>query len=496
MAEPKESRETRTREKITLDTEVPPMPSKAERIPAPDEDKYQRELKSLEAKIARLRESKRGVHDQIKEKKEGGKMDNQELSAQKFIGSKLLSRKEHLNNRAKLREELDILKHEFYEMIDEQKRIKPRIKIFNKDEVEKQIELIQHKIETTTLSLSEEKKLISELSFLQQSVPLLVQYLTRSKKIEENKAKQEVLKAQINAINQEIDQTSSLIQETSSKMKSSKDQLKEELPKMFEETKKIQEEIDKLENDKKVLFEDFKEKKFLYSKQQNLIKQIEFITKMKAKLVEQEERRKAEEEYEKLREQNKPHPYAKEITSCITYIAYLNKFIPKETLETQQKENKVDSDQYLPDKAALNAKETEEWFGATGKKQKKKKNKKVNKTEGLLTSHPIDLLNFFSYIGVKVPTNVDEAKEAIHELENKQKHWEGLDTRESEEESKKSAENKNLEKKLNDLSFNPVDFPAPEESKDPEKYGIFKDEGPVPVQKEEVRGKRGKRRFK
>lgn len=54
------------------------------------------------------------------------------------------------------------------------------------------------------------------------------------------------------------------------------------------------------------------------------------MTKMKTRLVEQEERRKKEEEQAKFDEENKPHPYAKEILSCDTYIAYLTKYLPKE----------------------------------------------------------------------------------------------------------------------------------------------------------------------
>ncbi|OMJ77865.1 hypothetical protein SteCoe_22466 [Stentor coeruleus] len=493
MEEPSESREKRPREKITPDTVIPPLPSKAERLPPPDEDKYKRELQIIEGKITRLRDKKKGVHDQIKVKKEGGKMDNQDLSVKEFIGTKVTSRKEMIANRAKLRDELDNLKHEFYSMVDEQKKIRPRIKIFDKEKTEKQIEVIQRKIETTTLTLSEEKKAIQELSELQQSVPLITQHATRAKKLDENKARQEVIKAQITAFNQEIDQTSNIINETNSKIKSSKDHLNTEIPAMFEETKKIATEIEMLEGEKKTLTDNFKEMKYAYNKQQSEIRQIEWMTKMKAKIIEQEERRKKEEEQLKLDELNKPHPYAKEITSCETYISYLDRFIPKDSSGTHKEYKEFNDPNLLIEKSVLNAKEAEEWFGATSKKEKKKKNKKQKKTEGLLANQPVDLLNFFSYCGIKVPTTVDEAKAAIEELNKRKSEWEAKDTRENVEEKKMEEAN---ESKSADLSFNPVNFPAPEESKAKENYGIFEDKGPVPEVKEVTRGKRGKRRYK
>ena len=236
MEESKESREPRQREKITLDTVVPPLPTKAERLLPPDEDKYQHDLKALDGKITKLREKKKGVHDQIKVKKEGGKMDNAELSLKEYIGSKVTNRKELFTSRNKLRDELDTLKQDFYSMIDEQKRIRPKIKIFNKEATEKQIENIQRKIENTTLTLQEEKKCIVELGILQHSLPLIPLHETRAKKIDDNKARQEIIKAQITVLTREIDETSSLIDETANKAKSGHDQLKQELPLMFEET--------------------------------------------------------------------------------------------------------------------------------------------------------------------------------------------------------------------------------------------------------------------
>lgn len=491
--EPQESGEPRQREKITLDTEIPPLPSKAERLVAPDEDKFERDLKSFEGKIKRLRDKKKGVHDQIKEKKEGGKMDNADLSVKEFIGGKRTSKKDFITAKNKLRDELDQLKTDFYQMVDEQKKIRPKIKIFDKEKTEREIENIQTRIETTTLSLHDEKKLISDLSALQLSVPLITIHNTRAKKLDENKARQEVIKLQIGEINKQIDHTTALIEETSSKIQSGKDNLKQELPSLFEETKKVQEEIEALEAEKKKFYEDFRAKKNAFLKQQREIKQIEFITKMKAKLVEQEERRKKQEEYEKQAELNKPHPYANEILSCDAFIAYLSKYIPKENVEVAKNDRQL-TENYLPDKSELNAKESEQWFGAKEKKQKKKRTKKQKNNEGLLGSQPIDLLNFFSYCGIKVPTNVDEAKAAIEELESKKKQWEGMDTRETENQEEKKSRKDAENKKHTDISLNPVNFPAPEDSKAVEKYGIFKDEGPVPAQTEQFRGKRGKRR--
>lgn len=486
MSDVKETRESRPREKITLDTLIPPLPSKSERLPPPDEDRHERELKILESKLTKLHNKKKEINSQIKEKKEGGKLEDHNISLKQFINNNFSTRKEKIAHRNKLRDEMDSLKREFFQMIDDQKKLKPKIKIFDRAKAEKQIEKVQHRIENTTLTLQEEKKLVSELSELQLSLPLISQHACRAKKIDENKARQEVLKAQIAAISEEIDETKNLIDESKNQLKDSKDQRNTEIPALAEERKKIEDEIKELENSRKQMQKEFKDKKLAFYKQVNQIKQIEWMMKMKNRIVEQEERKKKQEELKKLEEINKPHPYAKEIMSCDNFIAYLLKFIPKDTPENPEQKEKTD---YLPAKVEQMAKESEEWFGKAEKKGKKKV-KKNKKTENFLSNIPIDLLNFFSYIGIKVPTSCEEAKQAIEELKKRKTDWSALSTRQELQILQQHYEVKSVS-----FSLSPVNFPEPLASKYTEKYELFVDRGPSVDTKDNIRGKRGNRQY-
>ena len=489
MSDQKESRESRPREKITLDTVIPPLPSKSERLAPPDEDRFERDLKNMDAKITKLRDKRKGVTDQIKVKVQGGKMENQDLSVKDFIDTKVATKKEKFALRNKLRDELSELKHVFYDMIEEQKRIRPKIKIFDTEKTKKKIDEIQNKIETTTLKLQEEKKLISELSELQSSLPLIEQHNTRAKAIDDNKAKQDVLKAQLDVINAEIDSTKAVIDDTFNKIKSSKAERDTEIPLMKKEREEIENEIKTLEEERKKIFDDMKDKRYAYKKQQNEIKQIEFMTKMKQRLIEQEERRKKDEEYAKQEEENKPHPYANEILSCDTYISYLSKYVPK-TTEGSKNEDKPISVELLPNKVETGAKESEEWFGAVVKKEKKGR-RKPKKAEGF--SHPIDLLNFFSLQGLKVPNKPDEVAEVIQKLNEMRNAWEKMDSREEVKESNKERrENKETKNAAPSIDS----FPEPVAVENAGNFGIFVDQGPKPavVENTNVRGRRGKRR--
>jgi len=449
------------REKITLETEIPPLPPKSERLPAPDEDKFNREVKIITDKIDRLKGKKQGVQKIIKEKLEGGRMEAYDQSAKELIGNKKASRKELQAKRQELLKQLDNIKNEFYKLIEAQKKIRPKIKLFESKDVERRVDELQRRIETTTMPLSEEKKLIAELSSLQQSLPYLEQFKTRSQQIDENKAAQEEIKAQLNQISSQLDETNSLINATQERMRQSKNKLDEEIPTLKEESKQISEEIKGLETQRKELRDEFNKQKREYQAQKRQIRYIEWATKLKTRLIEQEERRKAKEEADRLAELNKPHPYEREITQCENYVHYLNKLLPQDTQEEQPK---------------------------------KKKQKKRRKNAGI-SSLPIEMLQFFSSQGIKVPTTEQEVRDVISELENKRDYFESQEER-VEEEQKETKETK--QEKPKQVGFNPGDFPEPQESQTKESYHIFQDEGPtnLPTEQKPTRGRGRGRRFR
>jgi len=97
--------------------------------------------------------------------------------------------------------------------------------------------------------------------------------------------------------------------------------------------------------------------------------------------------------------------------------------------------------EFLLPKSESGVKEAEEWFGTAKKKKQKKGKKKRKVNEGF--SHPIDMLNFFSYCGLKIPNTPEDVQGSVKELQELRGKWQGLEKRED-------AENKE-EKKKNGL---------------------------------------------
>jgi len=140
------------------------------------------------------------------------------------------------------------------------------------------------------------------------------------------------------------------------------------------------------------------------------------------------------------------------------------------------------------------------------KKGKKKRERKRGTDTDSFFTLPIELLNFFSLIGIKVPTKAEELADAIAELHKKREYFNGLEAEPEEEnpeekeeepaEEKPKEEKKKVKEETKHNELKSTDFPEPLESQVRVEYGIFKDEGPSLKREEQPKPTRGKSSWK
>ena len=199
------------RDRITLETEIPPMPT--ERVQAPNEERYERDMKILEDKISRLRGKRSELNQMIKEKREGGRVEAMDTSAKEALQSKASTKKEMIAEKQQYIAELKALRNDFFKMRDEQQTIRSNVSELKLDKVEARIKDLERQIETTTINnIQEEKKIIAEIGRLKKSKPTLVQFQNRSVQMDNNRERQELIKKKLEAINGQLDDTSSQIE--------------------------------------------------------------------------------------------------------------------------------------------------------------------------------------------------------------------------------------------------------------------------------------------
>ena len=175
----------REREVITLDTPLPELP--AVRIPQPDELQHENKLSAIDEKIAILRSKIDDTYNEITAIRETGKNNMNSESSQNFIQDTRNSKKLLAEERRALVDELRVLKNDFYRMIEEQKKIRNKVKIQDYDNIDKSILNLRRKLETEHHSLQEEKKLVAELGDLEKSKPFAKQHQERANLIDQNK---------------------------------------------------------------------------------------------------------------------------------------------------------------------------------------------------------------------------------------------------------------------------------------------------------------------
>jgi uncharacterized coiled-coil DUF342 family protein len=421
------------------------------------------------------------------------------MSAKNYVSERVAKRKEAAAERKHLMAELGDLKLDMSRLVDKQRNLKAKIKIYDAKEIEPEIRRLTREIETSTLTLQEEKKIVNQLRDLEASKPYVEEYNVNSQQMDQNKTRRDEIWTRANELKQLIEQYSDEINVVNSKVQESRDKLGVEIPEIEGKINEIKDAIQAAYDNKHEINKVFSDKKFAFEKQQKLIKHIEFVNKRKQEIIEREERRKAWEARQKEEEENKPIPWYFQIKQCDNYISFLEKLIPSQTSAEEAKTVPLEAN-VLPSKEERLKAEAQQYFGsvAKGKGKKKERVRKAQKPdETSLLNLPLDLLKFLSTLSIKAPYTIAEVP-ACAELLKTQREWyktnpepEGGAKPQSQPQPQTTPVH---EERKTPSTLQQDDFPKPESAKAQQAYGIFKAELPTKPVKKEERGGRPSRR--
>jgi uncharacterized coiled-coil DUF342 family protein len=164
------------------------------RLPQPSEMEHEARLANIDAKIGIFRSKIDDTYNEMKDIRETGKT-RMGSSTSEFIADTRSSKKLLGEERRALIDELRSIKREFYSMIEENKKIKNKVKVLEYEKVDSEIRSIKRRLETTSVSLAEEKRLVTELKDLEQSKPFTLQFKERKDLIDANRKRQDEIQA-------------------------------------------------------------------------------------------------------------------------------------------------------------------------------------------------------------------------------------------------------------------------------------------------------------
>lgn len=332
-----------------------------------------------------------------------------------------------INEKKAIRAQLDSLKAAGDKLVKDHKDQKSSVKFSTVEEIDKEIANLQRLQETTSMSLTEEKKIIKEIDGLMSSKAKIKDIKSTEGDMEAIKLKRKIISDNIGAKDKEIDAVSKEIEEAQAKLKEMSDKNSEQrstVDVMFKKRDELKASISEILKEKDALRDDFREKNNAWYNYQRAVK-------AQRQMQYEEDKKQREEEkaayLAKLEEEEaKKIPYEEEQALCDYLADYLERTYitggeegPKVAVKKEEIVA-VKDDPFAGFKPVKKDDEAE-YFGKGKGKKKRQRAPKKTEAAGPFTLN-VDSFEQFGLIGLNPPTSRAEVEKSIKDLREK-KDW-------------------------------------------------------------------------
>lgn len=398
------------------------------RVEKPSKDEYDKELAAVDAEIDKLRAEKDAVQDKIENFMKS--LKGSEVGKERNAIRELQKQKRNLiEERKAIRDRLTLMRKQTDKLFSDQKQAKAGIRFTSIESIDNEIKKLQKRQETTSMSLGDEKRLIKEITQLQNSKPLVAQLKTKDTSInnvkEQKKLLNDKLKAkdkEIDAMSKQIDEMKPLVEDLKKNETNNRDQKKALLAQRDELRTKIDEKYTKRNG----VRDSYREKN---NEWYNYKRAIGAQRKMQY----EEEKKKREEEHQaylkkKEEEELKKIPYEEEMALCDYLADYLTKtYLEKKVKKVEEKKSDVipvKDDPFAGFKPVKRNDDEPYLKMGKGKKPRQrhaKKEKKMSKDAPFNLN--IDSYDQFGLLNLTPPTKLDMVEASVEELRAKKKWY-------------------------------------------------------------------------
>jgi len=400
------------------------------RVERPSKDKHEAELAVLSEEVEAMKVKRQEIQSKIDEVMDSNRTSA--VSKERDALARLRSQKGALITEKKaIRARLDATRNQSERLFEGQKAAKQSVKFTNIADIDAEIKKLQRRQETTSMSLSEEKRLIKEMDALQASKKLVAQLKTQEVNLENVKEQRKLIAVEIAAKDKEIDAVQAEIDVQQTKIKSMSEKETDSRSKiqgLLSERDTIRSEINDKLKEKDKARQIFREANNAWYDYQRAIR-------AQRKMQQEEERRQREEErlaILKAREEEelKKIPYEEEQMLCDYLADYLTKTYlndpSKEKAESKKKDSEVFAvkDDPFAGFKPMN-KKTDDVFlkMGTGKKPRNRQAKKEKKKVTAPFTLNLDTFEQFSLLQLTPPTSLDAVQGSVDELREKKKWY-------------------------------------------------------------------------
>jgi len=395
------------------------------RVEKPTKETHDEEVEAISATIDALKEKKKTVFDQIQLALTGGR--NSAVGKDREALKQLRSKKGALINEKKaMRARMDLAKKAADSLMNDRKATRANVRFSDAASIDAEISKLRNRQETTSMSLSEEKRLIKEIDVLQQSKHVLGDLKEKDAGIDNAKEQRKNIAVDMNAKDKEIDAVQVDIdvkQKIVDAMKDTEAEAKKNLGSLKDEREVIRKEIGDLIDERNKLRDAFREQNDQWYDYQRAVK-------AQKKLKYDEEKKKRDEEKAewvaaKEAEEAKKIPYEEEMVLCDYLANYLSKtYLGDDQAgqeETKKEEVIVVKDDPFAGFAPLKKDDSAVFLKmGAGKKPRVRATKKKAAPVFKLN---VDSFEQFGLLGLTPPTSLDAVQNSVDELKAKKDYY-------------------------------------------------------------------------
>ena len=314
--------------------------------------------------------------------------------------------------------------------------MKDKLNFVKAADIESEMKRIEERMAHTTLTLDEEKRLVSQLASLNKSRDVVKSFGTRQEQLsldeEARKGIIDKIKAQDTILN-EIKAREGVLQQQMQVAKTKEDSVTGDVPALIAEREACIATIKEIRGEIRTLRDGFRELENAYYSQQRELRDVIKKEREERRLQWIEEKKQRDADRKRRDMENAPPPYHLEITICEQLTGYLSKFLPSEAAapadDAAAASTSAESSGLVLKQRTEDEEGMDKMFSGTSKKggRKKKKGGKKNDpaamTDKTKLPHSIETYTSFTTIGVAVPITVADIKPALESIEVKAKEY-------------------------------------------------------------------------
>lgn len=403
------------------------------KVDRPSREEFDAEMTSLGDEIEKLKGDRREIQQKIDTFMDSSRTS--EVGKVREALSSLRGKKGSLINEKKaIRSRLDATRNQSERLFEDKKKTKESVRYTKVEDVEAEIQKLKRRQETTSMSLSEEKRLLKEMDALQASKKVVEQLKSKQIDLEDVKEQRKAISIEIAEKDKEIDAVQVEIEELSSKIKELSEKEtgnRGQVQAFFAERDAIKKDL----NDKHVERDELR-KSFREANNQWYDYQRALRAQKKAQYEEEKQKREEErQEWLRLKEEEemKKIPYEEEMALCDYLADYLTK-----TYLSDKGKSSADKDNGAKKKDFVEVKKEDDPFAGfkpmkkrdddvylkmgAGKKPRvrhSKKDKKMSKAAPFRLN--VDTFEQFGLLSLVPPTSIDAVGSSVEALRAKKK---------------------------------------------------------------------------